>query len=69
MRILVFLKQTASLWSNKELNYMQTADFQVVKLDPGSKRGFSQCVPTRHCAENGGNPCELLSVAGSWYVG
>lgn len=69
MRTLVFLKQSASLSSNKDLNYMQTANFQVVKLDPGSKWGFSQCVPMRHCPEGGGNPCELLGVACSWYAG
>lgn len=65
----MFLKETAFFWSNKELNYMQTAHFQVVRLDPGCKWGFGQFVPVCHYPECAGNPCELLGVAGSWYVG
>lgn len=69
MRISKLLKQAAFFWSNKDLNHMQTAHFQVARLDPGSKWGFSQFVAVYHCPKGSGNPRELLGVAGSWYVG
>jgi len=69
MRTSVFLKQAAFFWPKTELNYLQTAHFQGVRLDPQSKRRLGQFVSVCHRSEGAGNPCELLGVVGSWYVG